>query len=77
MEVLAIVFVLLKASSGKLGDGIEREAGDGMWLVTLECGVTSQAAVHSKPEAEEAFGDCVSSKVTHPSVISEHNGRYK
>lgn len=81
MEVLAVLFISLKASSGKLGDGIAREAGNDMWPVTLEGGVASSPAGHSKPEAEEAFGDSISSKVTtyvtHASVISEHSGRYK
>ena len=78
MEVLAVLFVSLKASSGKLGDGIEREAGN---RYAREGGAASSPAGHSKPEAEEAFGDSVSSKVTtyvtHASVISEHSARYK
>lgn len=40
MEVLA--------SSGKRGDDTEEEAGNEIWLVTLDCGLASRPTVHSK-----------------------------
>lgn len=42
----------------------EKEAGDEIWLVTMECGLTSRPTVHSKQEAEEAFGDSLSKVIT-------------
>lgn len=62
-EGLVICFVSQIASSGKLGYDTGKEAGNETWLVTLEGGLTSRPTVHSKQEAEEAFGDSLS-KVT-------------
>lgn len=75
MEVLAVCFVTLIASSGRLG---EKEAGDATWLVTLECGLIPRPTVHSKREAEEAFGDSLSkvtTQVVPQNLSSELSGR--
>lgn len=58
------IFCIIDSLLWKTWDGIEREAGNEMGLVTLECGVKSRTTVHREPEAEEAFGDSISSKAT-------------
>lgn len=43
---------------------LRKKQGMKIWLVTLECGLTSRPPVHSKQEAEEAFGDSLSKLTT-------------
>lgn len=61
---LGCIFCITDSLLWKTWDGIEREGGNEMWPVTLECGVISRTTVSGEPEAEEAFGDSVSSEVT-------------